>query len=517
MSETSPLETRYPQLHFLLQCLDEGNEEEPADQTQFGELDGDLIYVYGIADGALYHLLKPWLGEKEERLLVFLEENSRPLRALNDSQLALDPQVHIRFKLPSATWEAFVEELAKEFPVTNLHLLQGKKGSVPEVLTLRLKRRTLLAHAHLNEALFYHRLFENLLPNFFKWEGAACVNAMKGAFANTPALICGAGPSLDDHIGAIKELKGSALVMGGGSAITALTRAGVIPHLGIAIDPNIDELTNLSKAEPGAMPLLFASRVRSEIFDHFKGPLGVMHTGTGGAIEQWLWHTLGLCDQLIAEKVGDEGLSVTTASIALAHFFGCNPIYLAGVDLAYIDNKQYAGDVLGETAPQGIEHDGRRTEVHWIMESEWIGQFIKDHPQTQFHTLPSKGLIIPNINQATSLDLPPIPNLTEQVAQAFNAHKLTSLNLREPLHELFESFKRVESIYRKLWDNPELDCLYELDLQEELAFKLAVGPFVNKLKTLANKGRRSGDKILQESIAQFLKSAITACNNYLLC
>ncbi len=99
---------------------------------------------------------------------------------------------------------------------------------------------------------------------------------MANATHGTPAVICGAGPSLKASAPALKELERRALIFAGGSTLSALKSLGVIPHFGIALDPNPEEHDRLLPASPLEMPFLYTNRLLPSVFSPDLTPNCVM-------------------------------------------------------------------------------------------------------------------------------------------------------------------------------------------------------------------------------------------------
>ena len=103
-----------------------------------------------------------------------------------------------------------------------------------------------------------------------------------------PAVVCGAGPSLEE----LHMPENGALVLAGGSAIAALKT--IKPHLLFAIDPNEEEYRRLATHPHKEVPLVFGSRLERRVLAEHKGPRGYLVTGTGGYLESWLEQEAGI-------------------------------------------------------------------------------------------------------------------------------------------------------------------------------------------------------------------------------
>ncbi len=389
----------------------------------------DLLYVYGTALGQPYLLFKKWLEEKTDRQLVFLEENPVRLGRFLTTNIANEclshPRVHI-FLTPKEVREDVLEEVAKKFPMNHLELMFVPPYDEERAAKIKLQlfRKTTLSEAFLYDALFSHRHFSNFFPNARKIASSSLVNRMQGRWKGIPAIICGAGPSLQDVLELLPDVKNRALVMAGGSAIAALSSHGVFPHIAMAFDPNFEEYLRMKSSFAWEIPFFFATRLFSRSFSTFNGPLGYMRSAIGGLEELWMDENLRIQkENLIGEKLSQEALSVTTIAIALARFLGCDPILLCGVDLSYRDQKRYAEGIVADNRAWIEEVEGKKivsdriferrsldgkqihTSTKWLMETDAISSYAKEFPKTRFFNTSAKGLSIAGIPYASLPDL----------------------------------------------------------------------------------------------------------------
>src|SRR6185503_4743165 len=65
----------------------------------------------------------------------------------------------------------------------------------------------------------------------------ASIAGLRGAFAGRPCVLVSPGPSLAKNVDALRELAARALILSGTHALSALARAGVVPHFVVCADP----------------------------------------------------------------------------------------------------------------------------------------------------------------------------------------------------------------------------------------------------------------------------------------
>lgn len=498
----------------------------------------DILYVYGIGLGYHYAALKGWLKEKRERRLVFLEDELAAVHALlqfpHAEEIFFDPQVVVQFISDPKHLEAKLEELVAAFPCDRIEVAciesyQKKKKRRFQQIRLKLLRRCAVAHSLLTESLYSHKMLGNLLRNIKRWHGSFFAGGLKGKFRGIPAVICGAGPSLQNSIPLLKSLEDRALIIAGGSTIAALSNQGVHPHLGLALDPNPEEFDRLKIASAYETPLIYATRLQPDVFNAVSGEWGYLVSDTGGPCERYFEKEMELDPEPIGPELGPEALSVTTLAIALAVEMGCNPIFLDGIDLAYTGMQRYAEGIvpssqvrlsemrLQKKAPErmlkrkDIHGHYVHTLVKWVMESECIADFAKSHPETRFINV-SKGGIgfpgIPNMPLSEAIEtqlLQPLdlralvhaeiqmlkmPPLKERIDLEMKSVSESLMRLGSIAEEMIEELERVKDLATfGLVSLPTGKmAILEIDFQEEKAFEClfpTLGPSLDKLLSRA--------------------------------
>ena len=197
----------------------------------------NIFFFYGLAGVHNYLFLRKWLKAKSQRRLVILEENISSfapfLKNPLTSKLLKDPQVEIHL-LPQKTYfKTFTEELALRFFLERFELISFGKQKHFNSFKKLLEESLVYYSAYMNDQLSFSPLFQNFLANASQLNRSFDVGNLKGAFSKVPAIICGAGPSLALEKERLKDLKNKnkALIIAGGSAITALSAYGLSPHL----------------------------------------------------------------------------------------------------------------------------------------------------------------------------------------------------------------------------------------------------------------------------------------------
>lgn len=436
----------------------------------------EIFYCCGL-NPSVYIQSKEWLqGEKQ---LVFLEEDLGKIAAFLNHPLAIEilsnANIHIENSLD-------FEALANRYPVQRIEI-----SGLSEEKRLELLRKTTLAHALHIDRLYGYQPFQNFLWNLKHLPRSFYLNSLKNGFKNVPAVICGAGPSLEDSLDVLKGLENRALIIAGGSTLAALSSKGIMPHFGVAVDPNVDEYHRFKNSFAFEVPLIYSTRVHPNIFNTCNGPFGYMRSGIGGILELWIEEELGLQEPLIGEFLPSETISVTGISIAIAQYLGCNPILLNGIDLAYTDGLRYASGVTeSETlyfdqiddekkaSDRIIQKNGVTSAVRWVMESESISEYREKHKEIRFINTTTKGLgfrgmetmpIEKAVADFQSQDL----KIFEKI-DAARMPENTQEKLKEKMGELKKSLARtIEYLEILSGEKKGIAALAEMDLMEETA------------------------------------------------
>ncbi|MBL8968313.1 MAG: DUF115 domain-containing protein [Spirochaetaceae bacterium] len=163
---------------------------------------------------------------------------------------------------------------------------------------------------------------------------------LEGRFAGLPALVLAAGPSLDEVLPRLRDLRERCLLVCVDTALRSLLRAGVEPDFLVVVDPqywNWRHLEGLRSpgsilvSESAAWPAVFRFEARAAFLGGSLFPLG-------RAIER----AVGAKGELGA------GGSVATSAWDLARLLGAAPLYMAGLDLSFPAGATHARASLFE-------------------------------------------------------------------------------------------------------------------------------------------------------------------------
>lgn len=375
----------------------------------------DVIFIYGIGLGYYYEAAQKWLQANENRRLIFIEDDLEVIaryfetpqaeKLLHDEQICL--QYVDRTNTADETWEALTSFFSgHEFIVTALKAYFSAYAEfynkVSAVISFWANMNNAIASEYLDQGKSF---LSNFYQNIFHLPKAYQASALYGKFTGTPAIICGAGPSIDKNLDLLEKLGDRALIFSGGTAMNTVNVHGFWPHFGIGIDPNISQLSRLLMNTAFEVPFLYRNRTNFMALNLVQSNLCYV-TGSGGYhIANWFEKELG-----IEGKDVEEGYNVINFSLALACAFGCNPIIFVGVDLAYSEKRSYGQGLLPhpifgkqrnfltknphEELLYGNDIYGKPVPTlwKWVSESSWYSNFADRHPHVLFINSTEGGL-----------------------------------------------------------------------------------------------------------------------------
>ena len=363
-----------------------------------------ILYVYGIGLGYYYDVIQLWLKEDSKRFVVFMEDNLEVIKYFLETERASDLLKNPQAKLFHFTWETsyfsfgFITSLFSLAPFKTSALKFYEKTE-PKHIVEFYARIAFFHDMRLGTSAEFIALapggfLNNYYKNLLELPRSKLELKMIGQFSGIPAIICGAGPSLAKNIHILKELQNKALIMAGGTAMNVLNAAGINPHFGIGIDPNLAHFNRLISNIAFEEPFFYRQRMYHRALKTIHGER-IFVTGAGGYnLPGWFEEKLGIPE---VEAI-EEGHNVVNFNLSIAKDLGCNPILIVGVDLAYSDNLSYAPGLVRHAihdpkdafqtkysheellVKDDIDGIPVTTLWKWVNESLWFSQFAKRNP-----------------------------------------------------------------------------------------------------------------------------------------
>jgi hypothetical protein len=191
-------------------------------------------------------------------------------------------------------------------------------------------------------------------------------------FDGVPAVVVGAGPSLNDNIIALRRMRGRALVIATDTSWRPLASAGIDPHIVVAVDPTEENGRHLVDVASRRRPWLIAEgSIDPRAFDAMDGRVAAFRVGMH---HPWPWLTERGIERPLVRVWG----SVLTAAYDLALAFGCNPIVFAGADLAYTNYQPYCRGTTFER--DWTEHTERGVPLVVVWKQTLMARPLRKEP-----------------------------------------------------------------------------------------------------------------------------------------
>ena len=165
--------------------------------------------------------------------------------------------------------------------------------------------------------------------------GQPSIMGLAGALADAPAVICAAGPSLDQQLPKLAAVRERVVVIAIGQSLRSLREAGIEPDF-VHVVESQDVAHQLTEAgDVGNLQLVLPPQAHASLFElpvkqHW---IAFQATNPFGC---WIGEQLGERDFLPSAG------TVVQCSLHLARVLGCNPVALIGQDLAFTGGRLYA-------------------------------------------------------------------------------------------------------------------------------------------------------------------------------
>lgn len=395
------------------------------------------LFVFGIGSGAFYLCAKEWL-EKERSHLIFIEDDLRALHHFLGKKEATDLLQNPRVRITSFLFNpkepdllnTFCEKLAWYY-----NFLTPTITALPSHLKARpgrfhLLRDTLAHQFHYTKLYILHHgdlggeSLSCAYRNFLSAPNTPLGTDLFGKCAKIPALICGAGPSLEKQLPLLRSLQDKALIIATGSAISILDDAGIPFHLGLVVDFRLS-LSRLSSLRPGYGKIFYQMRANPPLLSFLSPELLLLPENSIYPIETWLAEKLQL-----SSPYDLSGYTVGDISGKIASYLGCDPILFVGVDLAFTEKAYYAKsasftDTLSKNELPCTDIYGHPalTKPDWLLSSEKISELPYTFPDRTYLNATEGGI-----------GFAPIPNLP--LEEAIRTHLTQSWDLSSLLASL---------------------------------------------------------------------------------
>lgn len=490
-------------IEIPLKNLDNGQDSDWKSSVSLANV--NTAFIFGISEkGEEYLALKPWLEENAARTVIFLVDEFTPLRAFMESLLATEVLTHPQVIIKMFDWpgdgdvsklQPEIDWFSRSFSVGKIAFFSSARADT--YAKERFKTLRQLIQKNLDEWLrtYYNYLvsqdviFSSFYSNLQFLLNAYSGQGMFSDFKNIPAIICGAGPSLEQHLDTLKGLSNRALIFGSGSALNILSRHHIQPHFAGGIDPTSTQLSRISTNFAFQVPFFYTNRFNHEALNFVQGDKLFVRGGSLSNVVDWFAEQL----ELNEGKSITPGVSTSNFCMEVACALGCNPIILVGMDLSYRDLKRYSPGVTAHPSEERKHHEellGKRsnlvtakigeeeeitTTINWLNEAECFTKTKRANPEQIFLNATEGGMPIAEIENMTlekvmngylqqeyDLDL-----LVHESIQSHEIRHISKVKLSQVLERWILSLKQCHHrIYQRLDALQDIIKGYDLSTED---------------------------------------------------
>ena len=282
--------------------------------------------------GGLAYTVASFL-QRANNLCYWFESNTKLRKTalkINSSLAHADSQLQIIDELPS---EAKLLEIFNKVNPDHLKVIYHRPSyslsldyaTFDQLLANFLNKRKINTRTMERFATFW---IHNLLANFPSLSRAKSIDRLQCQYSRTPAVVCGAGPSLHNDIEQLKKMYNKIILIATDSAVKVLVRENIDPHFIVSIDPQPINYYYLNDYQGMAKFIIDPSSCYLNVRNIPMNSL--YYTGATIPIAEKLF-------ELIDEKPSKlaAGGSVSTVALDLAIKLGADPIFLLGQDMAF--------------------------------------------------------------------------------------------------------------------------------------------------------------------------------------
>lgn len=300
------------------------------------------------AENVDFICIESWDEDLYEKALSWVDETRRVAFVCDEERKTKDPRVAIFTVESPLQWPSVIRKIGQASVFKTLQVIGSDK------FKSQIEESQHIAHGLLSEAADYWvKPICNARANNLPYKRGMDLRA---SFQNTPAIIVGAGPSLEKNGHLLRLFEDKALIFAGGSALNVID---VEPHFAASIDAEAPY--QQFKAQPFAeVPFCYQARMNPDNFSLLHGERLLFPDSSCPPI-----------NEIYGESSFDAGWTVGTFLTAIAKLMGCSPIIFIGMDLCYTAGKKYAK--IEAEIPDGLIPFGDVwTQRDWLLAARWI-------------------------------------------------------------------------------------------------------------------------------------------------
>ncbi|WP_029162521.1 motility associated factor glycosyltransferase family protein [Clostridium scatologenes] len=348
-----------------------------------------------------------------------------------------------------------------------------------EKLMKSIKELLNIYRVNINTYTSSHRAwFQSHIINLKYLKETSPISKLHSKFNNIPAIIVGAGPSLNYNLDHLKKVGDKAIIVPVGTGVNVLEKNKIRGHILGGIDVWSDEeilFSNLVENKNSA--LFYSSMVCHSVPSFFKRNKFLMNTVY---MDYFIHQGLGWkCYNMFS------GASVANVMAYNLAQLGCNPIILLGQDFCYSNGKNYAEGAQnyedmtekfkqdGYLKVKNVKGDDVYTIPSFVSMKQSIEFCIKLNPQVKFLNGNSIGL---NIDGAYNIDFNEYVDNELSNSQTYNIDEIINNcykeHIKEVDNELIDQF--VENVIVDIRNSIQIlkEVIKTIESSESRRYKL---------------------------------------------
>ena len=205
------------------------------------------LYIYGFEAG-LFEVTKDWLAQDKRHFLTIIEDDyTKFIPLLHEEsfkEILKNPQIFIKiFSTPiGQNWGQNTKEWENFFWIFANRVYQflvfGKNLEKANYLKLYLEKGFKSSKEYFSYVFKWSLLeYSNFYANIQEAPESLSGKILNNSFKNIPAIICGAGSSLEKHLTQLPNFAKKALLLAPGTSFSILAKNQINPHFSFGIDP----------------------------------------------------------------------------------------------------------------------------------------------------------------------------------------------------------------------------------------------------------------------------------------
>jgi hypothetical protein len=370
------MDTGFIRMHSLYEPQREGQllAEKRADEDEEG-----CLYIFiGLGFGYMYNYLMPKIESKNATVIIYepsYDVFNYFIRLFDISaifkgytlRLFVNDNVKTFSKIFSYITDASKVRINKIFTMGYYNFFRGEVAECAEQATNYVGKDKI--NKDTKEAFAYD-WSTNPVRNFPYIIKSPWYGGSKNMLGGKPAILVGAGPSLNKNAHLLKELQGKVFIMAVYASIKTLEKHGIRPDMYIALDTRQPVYTIDSDYRVEDIPFLLHCHVPPELFKTHKennfilwqerGVLGIILRKLGKKIEMMPVH----------------GVSVGIVAAEFLHYMGASTIVMLGMDLAFTGGQAHSKEYFNAQDKLSEEIDKKIMAIDAMQTTDVYGEKV---------------------------------------------------------------------------------------------------------------------------------------------